>query len=57
MLLEEDMEQYVMTTGTIRMPLLSVHDSDSLLMVKLVAKNVYHQLYSRIKLIFSLHSV
>ena len=28
-LLEEDMEQYVMTTGTIRMP---VHNSDSLLM-------------------------
>ena len=56
-LLEEDMEQYVMTTGTIRMPLLSVYNSDSLLMVKLVAKNVYHQLYSRIKLIFSLHSV
>ena len=27
-LLEEDMEQYVMTTGTIRMP---VHNSDSLL--------------------------
>ena len=42
-LLEEDMEQYVMTTGTIRMP---VHNSDSLLMVRLVAKNVYHQLYS-----------
>ena len=56
-LLEEDMEQYVMTTGTIRMSLLSVYNSDSLLMVKLVAKNVYHQLYSRIKLIFSLHSV
>ena len=45
MLLEEDMEQYVMTTGTIRMPLLSVHNLDSLLMVRLVAQNVYHQLY------------
>ena len=30
---EEGMEQYVMTTGTIRMPLLSAHNLDSLLMV------------------------
>ena len=29
------MEQYVMTTGTIRMLLLSVHNLDSLLMVRL----------------------
>ena len=39
------MEQYVMTTWTIRMPLLSVHNLDSLLMVRLFAQNVYHQLY------------
>ena len=54
-LLEENMEQYVMTTGTIRMPL--SYASDSLLRVRFVAQNVYHQLYSRIKLIISLHSV
>ena len=33
------MEQYVMTTGTIRMPLLSVHNLDSLLMVSLAFKS------------------